>query len=159
MKQTLEFSSQPENLAAVRRFVRKFLETLPLPGKEAELLVLGVDEACTNIIRHAYEGVPSRPIELSCECRTQSVCFTLRDYGRPVDPTALMVDPALLEQRSIDEVTPGGLGLHLIRLAFDEVAFAPRQPSGTQLTLVKRLEAVAGASARDKYTTPSVSPE
>jgi len=134
MKQTFEFSSHPENLAAVRTFVRQFLATAPLPERELELLVLGVDEACTNIIRHAYkESEEEQPIVLSCERLKRSVRFRLRDYGH-------QTDPAFFDGRPLDRVAPGGLGLHLIRCAFDEVDFNLMK-QGTELTLVKKLPA------------------
>ncbi len=132
MKQTLEFSSRAENLATVRAFVRQFLAEAPLPVQELEMLVLGVDEACTNIIRHAYrEADKEQPILLSCERLARSLRFRLRDYGH-------QTDPALFDGRPIDRVEPGGLGLHLIRCAFDEVDFALKK-LGTELTLVKKL--------------------
>ena len=55
MRKKVEFSSHTGNLALMRRFVRKFLEGYPFSEKERTLMVLGVDEACTNIIRHAYQ--------------------------------------------------------------------------------------------------------
>ncbi len=133
MKQTLEFSSHPENLAMMRAFVRQFLSCIPLPGQEAELLVLGVDEACANIIRHAYKQHPEQPITLSCERLKGCVKFKLRDFGR-------QVDPAQFGGRPIDRIEPGGLGLHLIRKAFDEVDYNLKK-LGTELVLVKRLTA------------------
>jgi len=51
----LEFSSHTGNLALMRKYVRKFLDGYPFSEKERMLMVLGVDEACTNIIRHAYQ--------------------------------------------------------------------------------------------------------
>ena len=50
-KSKLEFSSHSGNLALMRKYVRKFLDTYQFSQKERTLMVLGVDEACTNIIR------------------------------------------------------------------------------------------------------------
>lgn len=129
MKATLEFSSQTGELAAVRAFVRQFLREAALPECEAELLVLGVDEACSNIIRHAYQQRPSQPIALSCERLGTSIRFKLRDFGH-------QADPARLGGRPIDQIEPGGLGLHLIRHTFDEVDYNLKK-LGTELVLVK----------------------
>jgi len=52
-KKKIEFSSHTGNLALMRSFVRTFLDDYPLSEKERMLMVLGVDEACTNVIRHA----------------------------------------------------------------------------------------------------------
>ena len=126
-----EFSSRPENLARVRAFVREFLKTEGIPDRESEALVLGVDEACSNIIRHAYGPASAHPISLSCERNASGVCFRLRDFGAPVDP-------AQFNRRPLEQVEPGGLGLYLIEHIFDEVVYNP-QPLGTELVLVKRL--------------------
>src|SRR5437762_3961179 len=53
-KKTIEFSSHTGNLALMRNCVRDFLNGYPFSEKERLLMVLGVDEACTNIIRYAY---------------------------------------------------------------------------------------------------------
>jgi len=126
-----EFSSHSENLAVARAFVREFLKAEGISEKESEALVLGVDEACSNIIRHAYGALSSSPISLSCERQGDVVRFRLRDFGPPVDS-------AQFNRRSPDQVEPGGLGLYLIEHIFDEVVYNP-QPLGTELVLVKRL--------------------
>lgn len=131
MKQTIEITSHPENLKKLRSFVRQFLEEVPLPPQESELVVLGIDEACTNIIRHAYDCADCESIVLSCEQTRRKVRFKLRDYGRHADPTAL-------SGRPIELIEPGGLGLFFMRRAFDQVDFRLRK-LGTELVLVKEL--------------------
>ena len=126
-----EFSSRPENLAAVRTFVRQFLQVEGITDIECEPLVLGVDEACSNIIRHAYGMNGSQPISLTCEREGDTLCFRLRDFGAPVDP-------AQFNRRPLAQVEPGGLGLYLIEHIFDEAVYSP-QPLGTELVLVKRI--------------------
>src|SRR5437764_15254302 len=81
-KQKLEFSSHTGNLALMRKYVRKFLETYPFSEKERTLMVLGIDEACTNIIRYAYELRDDELIALSMEGLRSCVRMRLRDYGR-----------------------------------------------------------------------------
>lgn len=127
----LEFSSHTENLAVVRAFVRKFLQAEEIPEKESELLVLGVDEACSNIIRHAYLGDTAQPIVLSCERVGATLWFRLRDFGNTADPNQFT-------RRHQESVEPGGLGLYLMERIFDETDFQP-QAKGTELVLVKRL--------------------
>lgn len=126
-----EFSSETENLAKARDFVRQFLESEKIADETATLLVLGIDEACSNIMRHAYQGSPGQRISLSCERDGTMLRFKLRDFGRPVDPTRF-------ERRDPDEVVPGGLGLHLIERIFDEATYI-HQSQGTELVLSKRL--------------------
>ena len=132
-KRQLEFSSHPGNLSLMRSFVRKFLDNLPIPERDRTLMVLGVDEACTNIIRHAYELRDDQLIALSLEHRQDCVRMRLRDYG--MQPAA-----EALQRRRNKVVRPGGLGLMMIRNAFDQVDYILRQ-RGTELVLTKRIAA------------------
>lgn len=131
MRRELEFASHPGNLSAMRDFVREFLSTGLLSESEVDLIVLGIDEACTNIIRHAYDLDPGHLIILSCERRDHSLVFRIRDFGKPLEPSHL-------QSRSLESTRPGGLGLYLIRRAFDSVDYRP-QEKGTELVLVKRI--------------------
>ena len=131
-KGKLEFTSHTANLALMRNFLRKFLARHPFSDKQRTLMVLGVDEACTNVIRHAYDLRDDQPIALSVEALSTCVRMRLRDYGEqtPADQ---------MRGRAHNQVKPGGLGLHLIRNAFDKVDYILK-PRGTELVLTKNLE-------------------
>ncbi len=131
MKKKVEFSSHTGNLALMRGLVRTFLDAFPFSEKERTLMVLGVDEACTNIIRHAYHLQDDQLIALSMEGKRDCVCLRLRDYGRQ-SPAEKM------QGRTHDLIKPGGLGLHLIRSAFDKVDYILKR-RGTELVLTKKL--------------------
>jgi serine/threonine-protein kinase RsbW len=131
-RKKLEFTSHTANLALMREFVRKFLDRYPFSEKERVLMVLGVDEACTNIIRYAYELRDDQLIALSMEGLRDCVRMRLRDYGEQT-PARRM------RGRSHNRVAPGGLGLHLIRHAFDRVDYILKR-RGTELVLTKNLE-------------------
>jgi anti-sigma regulatory factor (Ser/Thr protein kinase) len=134
MKRTVEFCSHVANLCQVRKQVRTFLGEAGCSEDITDLLVLGIDEACSNVIRHAYECRDDQPIRLALERvrekdGTIGVRFRLRDYGPPIDP-------AKLNGRALDDVKPGGLGLHFIRQVFDR-AYYLRKRDGTELVLTK----------------------
>jgi len=131
-KKKLEFSSHTANLALMRKSVRKFLNGYPFSEKERILMVLGVDEACTNIIRYAYELRDDELIALSMEGLHRCVRMRLRDFGKQTPVHAM-------RGRSHDAIKPGGLGLHLIRNAFDRVDYILKR-RGTELVLTKNLE-------------------
>ena len=84
-KRKLEFSSHPGNLALMRNFVRHFLDNMPISERDRTLMVLGVDEACTNIIRHAYELRDDKLIALSLEIRDANLIglWHARNVVRP----------------------------------------------------------------------------
>lgn len=149
MKQ-LEFASHPGNLSLVRNFVRNFVGELRFTALESDLIVLGIDEACTNIMRHAYKEECTHPITLICERLEDGVKIRLRDYG-------VQSDPELMQGRPLDAVQPGGLGLHLIRRAFDEVNYRLKK-RGTELILIKRIAVEEKPVRARKRTSRSSTP-
>jgi serine/threonine-protein kinase RsbW len=131
MKREIEFASHPANLSLVRDFIRQFIKPYPFSESEKDLIVLGLDEACTNVIRYAYHHEPNQLICLVCEEIETGVRFRLRDYGTQCDPSKL-------QGRPLDLVQPGGLGIHLIRRAFNQVDYNLKK-EGTELVLEKHL--------------------
>ena len=131
-KKEVEFSSDTANLALLRECVREFLNGYPFSEKQRLLMVLGVDEACTNVIRYAYRLRDDQLISLRMEGLRKCVRMRVRDWGEQVLPHEM-------KGRSHDVVKPGGLGLFLIRYAFDEVDYVHKR-RGTELVLTKNLE-------------------
>ena len=136
MKSEIEFASHPANLALVRDFVRQFLKPLSFSETEKDLIVLGLDEACTNIIRYAYHHEPNELICLVCELLDAGVRFSLRDFG-----TQCAADQ--LHGRPLELIQPGGLGIHLIRRAFSQVDYNLKK-EGTELVLEKHFKHTTG---------------
>ena len=132
-RKKLHFSSHTANLALMRDFVRAFLDSYPFSEKERVLMVLGVDEACTNIIRYAYQLRDDQLIALSLEGLRNCIRMRLRDYGKQTQTAPTRCTTVARADQ------PGGLGLHLIRNAFDEVDYVLK-PRGTELVLTKNLE-------------------
>jgi serine/threonine-protein kinase RsbW len=143
----LQLESNPEALALVRAAIERATELLHFPADQSRAIVRSVDEALANVIRHAYQGQTGHPIEVTCRHlhRTQNdVCTTgieivLQDSGAPPDP-------AKMKGRCLEEVRPGGLGLHFMRQCMDEVVFS-RKKGKNQLRLVKYLVPAAPAVA------------
>ena len=95
-------------------------------------MVLGVDEACTNIIRHAYQLRDDQLISLSLEGLRSCVRLRLRDYGKQTEVHTM-------RGRAHYLIKPGGLGLHLIRQAFDKVDYIVKE-RGTELVMIKAMK-------------------
>jgi len=127
-----DFFSETSELAGVRNAAGKFLNECGMEECAAALLVLALDEACTNIIRHAYQHEKG-PVNLKMEHLKDRVRFTLRDYGKSCDPKHI-------RSRDLADIRPGGVGVHIIQQAFDVVTYEPHQ-RGTKLTLEKKLDA------------------
>ena len=101
---------------------------------------LAVDEACANVVDHAYEGSDVGEIEVSCSLDDQALTIRVRDWGKGFE-LASVADPDLtapLEERCL-----GGLGLFLVRQMMDHVEFMSDPDQGNVLTMRKRLE-IAG---------------
>ena len=130
MKYRLAFASDAGELSEVRHVARTFLDENGFDESDAELLVLALDEACTNIIRHAYRQA-RKPVRLEMTRLRNRVRFVLRDYGQSCDPKRI-------RSRDLKDVRPGGVGVHIIKEVFDTVKYEP-QPRGTKLTLEKNL--------------------
>lgn len=124
--------AQPEALKTSRDIIERWAHFAGLPDADVGCLILGADEAAANIIRHAYRGAEGT-IEYSAAIDDdgQSLAIRLRDHGTPVSEERL-------KGRDIEDVRPGGLGLHFMRCTFDEVRFEPH-PDGTTLHLRKKL--------------------
>jgi anti-sigma regulatory factor (Ser/Thr protein kinase) len=129
VKSKFVFISGSRRMAEVRQSARSFLKKCDFDESSIELLVLGLDEACTNIIRHAY-GHDEKPVRLQMERLRDRVRFVLRDYGRPCDPKCI-------RSRALEDVRPGGVGVYIIRQVFDYVKYEPRR-RGTRLILEKK---------------------
>ena len=116
-------------MSILRGVVEQLATVAGFSEKDCRSITLAIDEACTNIIRHAYQSRDDGRIELLCREHDDRVEFILTDYGRPVDL-------ARLRSRSLDEVREGGLGTHLIAFAMDQVEY-DRVNNANQLRLVK----------------------
>jgi anti-sigma regulatory factor (Ser/Thr protein kinase) len=97
---------------------------------------LALDEACANIIRHAYDNDPHGEIEAYIQAHDGMCTIHLTDFGKPYDPSRVSTP---LDTPSIDDTRPGGLGLHLMHTVMDEVYYTPG-PHGNRLVMIKRRE-------------------
>jgi anti-sigma regulatory factor (Ser/Thr protein kinase) len=133
---TIRFTSDTCEVANVRAAVEAAARDAGFSEMDVSGIVLAIDEAICNVIRHGYEGRSGQPIELVIEyvCREQrgGLQFTLRDNARQVDPSSIV-------GRDLEDIRPGGLGTHIIRAVMDEVEYTSRQPQGMELRLLKWL--------------------
>lgn len=133
----VRLKTDPKLLCAVRSLVRNYAI---LHGVEAERLdgvVLAVDEACTNAMRHSYGGSQQAEICLRLSAGTDWLEIELRDEGRPIPGEKLLPpDEAKVEA---ERLTPGGLGMFLIHRSFDEVRYEPGRSRGNRVLMRLRL--------------------
>ena len=128
---SIRIPSDPEQLYLMRRLVREIAAKGGFKEEEVRRIVLALDEACTNVIRHAYCGETGKNIVIEAGCIEDGVYFVVIDEGIKPDPDAI-------QPRALDEIEPGGLGTHFIRAVMDEVDYDTSTGPGTRLTLIKR---------------------
>jgi len=124
-----------EDLATICEFVGQAAQQAGASKRAIFDIQLAVDEACTNIIEHAYGG-DGGEICLRCECDGDDFEVVIRDQGRPFDPQAV---PKPDVKAELDKRQEGGLGVYFMRCLMDEVRFR-FDPQSNELRMVKRLK-------------------
>jgi anti-sigma regulatory factor (Ser/Thr protein kinase) len=132
----LEVCSDPRLLGVVRGVLMGWMEAFELGEGRRHEVMLAVDEACSNAIRHAYEGRRDGSVELMLGATDEWIEITVSDQGVPCP--AECISRLQLEAPAPDEVRPGGLGVKLIHEIFDEVFFCPGEESGNCVTMRMR---------------------
>lgn len=129
----LQFPALPDRLKLVRGAVSQTAELCGCKKDTIQGIVIAVDEACQNIIRHAYGDNKKGDIILEIRRRNDEILIFLRDFADPVDATKV-------KPRELDDIRPGGLGTHFIREIMDEVEFlAPPADGGNLLRMIKKI--------------------
>lgn len=131
----LEIEGKLENLSVVADFMSEAMKQLGVDLATISRVQMAVDEACTNIIQHAYSGEMG-VITLVCELVDDDLVITTRDRGKPFDPN--FVPPPDLGA-DLDERRVGGLGMHFVRKLMDEVSYTFDAEKGNELIMRKRL--------------------
>jgi anti-sigma regulatory factor (Ser/Thr protein kinase) len=126
----LSFLSDPAAIAPARKSVETFAEAAGFDAPAVYDVGLCVNEAIANVIRHAYNGVTTRPIELAGDVNGNTLTITLRDWGNGRVPDFTHPPDPLKALR------PGGLGLPCLKKLLDGLAFEP-QPDGMLLRMTK----------------------
>lgn len=128
------FVSRPDRLLHMRRAVRAALMSTGCSPDEREEIVLAVNEACANVIRHAYRNRPDGWIRLRIDRQGDRLIFRLQDQAPPVDVSSV-------HPRALNEIRPGGLGTHLMREMMDDVVLAqPAKRKGNLLQMTRTIK-------------------
>ena len=122
--------ARPDRLKLVRAAVREAGKMCNLLTAEAHDLMIAVDEACQNVIRHGYGGDEGGKIILRAFRTKNGIMVELQDF-------APVVDVEKVRPRDLEDVRPGGLGTHFIQTLLDEVRFERPTGGGNLLRMVK----------------------
>ena len=129
----VRFPAIPDRLCMVRALVTRAAEIVGCNKQLTEKLVIAVNEACMNVIQHAYRGDDTGEIVMEILNNDSQIKFLLMDFAEPVDLECV-------KPRDLDDVRPGGLGTHFIREIMDECEMGHLEgEKGNYLKMIKNL--------------------
>ncbi|MEX2115493.1 MAG: ATP-binding protein [Bacteroidota bacterium] len=134
-----KFLSATDNLLQVREFVSAAAREQGFSDEETSKIALAVDEACTNIIRHAYQNDPTREIEVTVERKNDRFEVSIVDSGRRFDPAILK--PLDLKEH-LTHYRRGGLGVYLMKTLMDKVEYNTVEGHKNEVRLTKFFNSV-----------------
>ena len=135
-EQCLTVPGRFESLAQIAEFVGAAARDAGWDEDEAFHIQVAVDEACSNIIEHAYGPDKLGEVTLTCCIESQGdLVISIHDHGKPFDPAAVREPPIGVE---LEDLPEGGLGLYFMRKLMDQVEFHFDAEHGNVLTMVKR---------------------
>ena len=135
----LNMCANLDYLCVARTAVRQVAQAIGLREENIEPITLAVVEALTNVIRHCYGGPCDKPVILKLskihyrDEGKAAMEVLIRDFGEQVDPESI-------KGRDIDEIKPGGVGVHIMKSVMDEVEYMPNEDCGMQLRMVKYID-------------------
>lgn len=124
------------NLSIICDFCTTIARRFGLSEDDAFAVQLAVDEACTNIIEHAYEGRTDGAIRITCCQSGDELVIRIQDSGKPFDPRSV---PAPDLDAPLEQRRESGLGLYLMEKVMDRVEFEFDPRRGNCVTLRKKM--------------------
>lgn len=134
MKKQLIVKSSTNNLSLIRQFVQSTAEEFGINKEVAGKLILSVDEACTNIIKHAYTHSTEGEIIVDIFLKQSSVVVKITDSGINFNPDSV---PPPNIQEFVKQRRHGGLGMFLMKKLMDEVSYDTLSKGRNRVKLVK----------------------
>lgn len=134
--ETIHIESRTDRLIAVREFVSASARKFGFTDEEVSKIALAVDEACTNVIKHAYKFDPTKEISVTIRPRGRTFEVSIRDNGREFNPSDVMA-PDMKEY--LTHYRRGGLGIYLMKSLMDKVEYDIEPGKKNEVRLTKYL--------------------
>lgn len=135
-KQTLKIESKTEQLVTVRNFVSQAAYASGFNDEDVSKIALAVDEACTNVIKHAYQYDAKKKITITVGDSNGNFEVSIVDSGKQFDPKRIK-QPDMKEYLS--SYRRGGLGVYLMKSLMDKVEYDIEPGKRNQVRLIKQL--------------------
>jgi serine/threonine-protein kinase RsbW len=134
---TIILPGRYENLVKISEFIRQAAQDAGLDSFAVYSVETAVEEACSNIIEHAYGGEGHGDIECRCSDEATELVIQLRDHGKPFKPESVR-DPNI--HAPLKKRPSHGLGIFIMRKWMDDVRFEFSPETGNLLTMTKHKE-------------------
>jgi serine/threonine-protein kinase RsbW len=132
----LKIPSQTDNLELIRNFVSGIAKKVGFDSEESNKIELAVDEACTNVIEHAYQHDESKDIDIAIKIDYHKFAVVVTDRGKSFK----MQEVELPDMESyLAEIRVGGLGIYLMKTLMDEVDYLVKPGVKNEVRMVKYL--------------------
>lgn len=112
----IRLPAQASMLKGMRQDVRAAIENVCSDAEHIDHLVIAINEASMNVIQHAYKESNHGDIVLEIYKDNDQLIFNVIDFAKPIDLSKV-------KPREVNEIIPGGLGLHIIQEVMDEMTF------------------------------------
>ena len=116
----MKVKSQTDKLVQVRNFISEAARTFGFKEDDVDKIALAVDEACTNIIKYAYEHDTNKEIEVSVHTSNGKFEVVITDYGKDFNPNAVKLPDM---QEYVKHYQKGGLGMYLMKSLMDRIEY------------------------------------
>lgn len=133
----LRLTSDPMYLCGARELVGCIARRIGFDDMDCSKIALAVDEALSNIIRHGYERAFDKPIWLGIT-PLKPTPESIGGIIISIEDEAKQVDPCTMKGRDLEDVKPGGLGVHIIHEVMDDVRYEKRDTQGMRLIMTKQ---------------------
>lgn len=130
----LRIPSQTDNLEIIRDFVSKVAKKVGFDEEDLNKIELAVDEACTNVIEHAYQHDESKDIDIAIKMDYQKFTVVVTDRGKSFNAREVELPDM---ENYLAELRVGGLGIYLIKTLMDEVDYQSTPDGKNEVRMVK----------------------
>jgi serine/threonine-protein kinase RsbW len=124
--------SDLSELKKIRDFVRAHAFAFGFNDDESQKIALAVDEACTNLIRHAFNYDRNKSFSVIIEKNSNQFIVVITDNGLAFNPLSVP-QPDMNEY--MKKYRRGGLGIFIMRNVMDEISYSPSNENNPQNVL------------------------
>ena len=126
------FKAEKSDLTHIRKFIQDFLIEKKIKEDLQYQVILAICEAIMNIVQHAYRGGDAlKKIKVNIDLIDETLIFNFLDEG-------IKADPSKIKPRKLEEIRPGGLGTHFIKMVMDDIQWGEPSENWVNHLILKK---------------------